>query len=293
MPTSRRGWMSSQLAGCVAGATAVSGATASRHVDAWRVVPTETGRAVGRVRSPGRRHRSSRHGRIDPIRRPTDRPRGDPCGRPRRSAVHLQRDGYRRTRVLDVLDVESAVWVGHSMGGSVVAAVQAMAPDRVDGLVYFSCSPGFGEGPSPEFLDLVLRDEPGDSDTAIAWAVDVSRWSLGRQFDEATAPADAARLVDEFAWWGIPVAHLAASLVGLPGIASFTPSETATIVMFGDQDEMTDAGRAFARSMPGATTVEIEGYAHWFPEPGPWTRIADAMCDLAEVRTGGTSTRRV
>jgi len=94
--------------------------------------------------------------------------------------------------VLDALDVESAVWIGHSMGGGGVAAVQAMAPDRVDGLVYFSCSPGFGEGPSPEFLDLVLRDEPGDSDTAIAWAVDVSRWSLGRQFDEATAPADAA-----------------------------------------------------------------------------------------------------
>lgn len=68
------------------------------------------------------------------------------------------------------------------------------------------------EGP-PIGLRAILG---GDLASAIAWGIDVSRWSLGRHFDEATALADSARLVDEFAWWGIPAAHLAAALVALP-----------------------------------------------------------------------------
>ena len=77
--------------------------------------------------------------------------------------------------VLDAAGVPSAVWVGHSMGGNVLAAVQAVAPERVDGMVFLSSAPGFGSGPTPEFLELILRDTPTDRDAAVAWRMDISR----------------------------------------------------------------------------------------------------------------------
>ena len=179
--------------------------------------------------------------------------------------------------VLDTLGIESATWVGHSMGGSVVAAVGSIAPERVDGMVFLSSAPGFGAGPTPEFLELVLREVPTDREAAVAWRMDVSRWAMGRHWEEGPGRVRAEWFVDELGWWGIPTAHLAAFLVGLPGVASLTPDERSTMLVFGDEDDMTAGGRAMAEALPGATVIELEGYAHWFPEPGPWPEIAQAI----------------
>lgn len=179
--------------------------------------------------------------------------------------------------VLDALEVESATWVGHSMGGSVIAAVAATAAERVDGMVFFSSAPGYGSGPTPEFLELVLREVPTDRDAAVAWRMDVSRWAMGRHWDEVSGRVRAEWFVDELGWWGIPTAHLAAVLVGLPGVTSLTPDERSTLIIFGDKDDMTAGGREMAASLPEATAIELGGYAHWFPEPGPWPQIAQAI----------------
>jgi hypothetical protein len=104
---------------------------------------------------------------------------------------------------------------------------------------------------------------------------------MGRHWEEAAGLARAEWFVDDLGWWGIPTAHLAAFLVGLPGVTSLTPDERATLIIFGDEDDMTSDGREMATALPGATTIELEGYAHWFPEPGPWPQIAQAI-----LRTG-------
>ncbi len=179
--------------------------------------------------------------------------------------------------VLDSLGIRSATWVGHSMGGSVIAAVGAIAPERVEGMVFFSSAPGFGAGPTPEFLELVLREVPTDRDAAVAWRIDVSRWAMGRHWDDVSGTVRAEWFVDDLGWWGIPTAHLAAFLVGLPDVTSLTPDEQATLLIFGDEDDMTAGGREMAATLPDAITIELEGYAHWFPEPGPWPEIAQAI----------------
>jgi len=183
--------------------------------------------------------------------------------------------------VLDALGLDSATWVGYSMGGSVLRTVQAVAPERVDAVVYFAAAPDFGREPSPEDLAVVLRPAPSNRDEAIAWALDVLRWSMGRHFDPDRAAIEATSLVDDFGWWGIPVAHLAAGIVGTPGVTTVAPDEQRMLVVFGDEDPMAEGGRAFADAHPAATKVEYPGYGHWFPEPGPWPIITAAILDIA------------
>ncbi len=183
--------------------------------------------------------------------------------------------------VLDALGFESATWVGYSMGGSVLRCVQAAAPERVDAVVYFASSPDFGREPSPEDLAVVLRPAPSNRDEAIGWAVDVLRWTMGRHFDPESAAVDAAMLVDDFGWWGIPVGHLAAGIVGTPGVTTVSPDDRRMLIVFGDEDPMAEGGRAFADAHPAATAVEVQGYSHWFPEPGPWPVITAAILDIA------------
>ncbi len=72
------------------------------------------------------------------------------------------------------------------------------------------------------------------------------------------------RLVDDFGWWGIPVAHLAAGIVGTPGVTSVSPDDRRMLIVFGDEDQMAEGGRAFAAAHPAATAVETRGYGHWF-----------------------------
>ena len=185
--------------------------------------------------------------------------------------------------VLDDAGCESATWVGYSMGGNVVASVQAQAPDRVDGLVYLEASPGFGSTLQAEDYGVLLRPVPTTRDEAIAWALDVLRWTLRDHFDEATQMPTAITLVDDLGWWGIPLGHLAASIVGNPTITTATPDESRTLILYGTGSAERDTShfQAFAASLPGSTVIELGPYNHWFPEPGPWPTITDAIIHLA------------
>ena len=185
--------------------------------------------------------------------------------------------------VLDDLGAASATWIGYSMGGSVVRTVQDRAPERVDAMVYLEATPGFGGAPSEEDFAVLLRPVPASRDEAIGWALDVLRWTLRDHFDEETQKPAAVALVDDFGWWGIPLGHLAASIVGTPSVTSTTPDESRTLILFGNgsSDRYTSHFEAFAASLPGATTVELGPYNHWFPEPGPWPTITAAIIEVA------------
>lgn len=185
--------------------------------------------------------------------------------------------------VLDDTGLESATWVGYSMGGNVLASVQAQVPDHVDGLVYLEASPGFGGALGDEDYGVLLRPVPSSRDEAVGWALDVLRWTLRDHFDEATQMPTAVALVDDLGWWGIPLGHLAASIVGTPTVSTATPDESRTLILYGTGSRDRDISHfeAFAASLPGAKTVGFGPYNHWFPEPGPWPVITDAIIDLA------------
>lgn len=190
--------------------------------------------------------------------------------------------------VLDDLGVGSATWVGYSMGGEVVRCVQALVPERVDGIVYFESAPGFGSL-SAEASDVLLRPAPTSRDEAIGWALDVMRWTLGSDFDEATCTPVSVALVDDFGWWGIPLGHLAASVVGAPGVTTYTPDERRTLILYGHGTDQRDISgfQALAAALPGATAIDFGPYNHWFPEPGPWPTITAAIHQLSVGDLGG------
>jgi len=58
--------------------------------------------------------------------------------------------------VLDMLDIQVAVLVGHSMAGSEITTIATQHPDRVSGLVYLDAGddPGDFSGNNPEYLAL-------------------------------------------------------------------------------------------------------------------------------------------
>ena len=183
--------------------------------------------------------------------------------------------------VLDDAGIESATLVGHSMGGRIVAAVRALAPERVTGTVLLSSAPGFGGPPTDDDLAMVFRDAPADREAAIAWHLDFGRKAMGHHWEEAGARQAAAFMVDEAGWCGIPAAHVTAGLVGTPGIDSAVRDEERTLLIYGDEDGMVAAARDLQRALPRVRCIVLAGYGHWFPEPGPWPDIAQAIHEHA------------
>ncbi|WP_426572509.1 alpha/beta fold hydrolase [Aquihabitans sp. McL0605] len=183
--------------------------------------------------------------------------------------------------VLDAVGIASATWVGYSMGGSVLAAIQARAPERVDALVYFASGPGFGRAATPEDLAHVLRAPPADRNEAVAWSIDFAEYTWGRHFDPERDTPTAELFVDEMGFWGVPMGHISAGLVGNPGVTTITPDERRTTVVFADEDPGASGWRAFAATMPDATVVELGAWGHWFPDRGPWPKVIAAIIDAA------------
>lgn len=185
--------------------------------------------------------------------------------------------------VLDDVGHGSATWIGYSLGGHVVRCVQAIAPERVDGLVYIETTPGFRGAPSGEDYSVLLRPVPKSRGEAIEWALDIMHWSMGDTFDERDQMHVAVALVDDFGWNGIPLGQLAAEIVGAPSVNSTTPDESRTLILYGGGTGGRDTSNfeAFAASLPGATSIEFGPFNQWFPEPGPWPTITTAIIDLA------------
>ncbi len=80
---------------------------------------------------------------------------------------------------------------------------------------------------------------------------------------------------------------------GRRGFTGDAPDEHRMLVIYGDEDSMAVGGRAFASAHPAATAVELPGYGHWFPEPGPWPTITAAILDIAGHRVVAPPTTRV
>lgn len=178
--------------------------------------------------------------------------------------------------VLDALDLSSATFVGHSMGGHCVTAIQALAPERVDAIVLLSSTPGIAIERSPEFMAQMLRGAPADREDAIAWLIEINRLTMGQFADPEKARIDAGALIDDTGWWGVSYPQLAALIIGTPGLDAPRPQGDITTIIMGGDDEP-DAARELARKIGCTNLLVLEGYAHWFPEPGPWEEIASAI----------------
>lgn len=174
--------------------------------------------------------------------------------------------------LLDALDVEKAVVMGHSMGGFIAQAIALDSPQRVDKLILASTN--FG-GPrhvpvTPEAM-AVLSDVSGDPMTRLRNGIVVS-----------TAPGFAERhpeLIEMWLEWrrgnpldiagyqaqmGIGVALLAEAAAfenRLPNIS------TPTLILFGAHDKVVPPANAdlLAKQIPGSQIRILPDAGHFFP----------------------------
>jgi 2-succinyl-6-hydroxy-2,4-cyclohexadiene-1-carboxylate synthase len=189
------------------------------------------------------------------------------CADPARYALDEQLSDL--CRVLDALDVESAVWAGYSMGGRLALGAAALRPDRVRALVLESASPGLaGEA---ERRERARADE--------AWAERLLTDDLDRFVEQwMSQPLFAsqqerlpAAMIDrerERRLRNDP-ASLSASLRGFgtgiqPSLWDRLAGITApALLLTGERDaKFRDIAQRMARAMPHARTATIARCGH-------------------------------
>ena len=174
--------------------------------------------------------------------------------------------------LLDVLNIEKAIVMGHSMGGFIAQAIALDFPQRVDKLIL--CSTNFGgphhEPVTPEAMK-VLTDVTSDALTRFKNGVVVS-----------TAPGWAEKnpaMIEEWVKWRVanPIepgpyqSQLAIGLGLLPEAAAFESKLPAvkipTLILFGEHDKVvppTNAG-LLSKQIPNSQVVIFPDAGHFFP----------------------------
>lgn len=188
--------------------------------------------------------------------------------------------------LLDALGIDSAHFVGASMGGMIVQTVAIEHPRRVLSLCSIMSTTGARDAgqATREAMTVLMAPAATDRESAVARAItanrvigspaypvsaDVLRARAEAAFDRAFYPEGFAR----------QLAAIRASPDRTPALASVS---APTLVIHGEDDTLVQisGGEATARAIPDATLLRLPGMGHDFPEP-LWPRMADAIAQNA------------
>ncbi len=174
-------------------------------------------------------------------------------------------------RILDTLEIDAAVVVGHSLGGMAALQMALRYPDRLRGLVLLSTS---AEAEKPE-----RRSQLG----LLSWTIDLwgmSNWLAGRVARGFFSSAYARRFPAKVKAWrkGVLAMDKAALLQALEAVQN-RPSvwdrlqdiAMPALVMGTREDPIADPARtmAMARRLPHAELVMLPGSGHALPMEHP------------------------
>ena len=175
------------------------------------------------------------------------------------------------TRILDALEIETAVVVGHSLGGMAALQLALRYPDRLRGLVLLSTS---AEAEKPE-----RRSQLGLLSLTInMWGM--SNWLAGRITNGYFSAAYARRCPDKVKAWrkGLLSMEKRALLQALEAVQN-RPSvwdrlqdiAAPALVMGTREDPIADPARstALARQLRNAQLVMLPGGGHALPMEHP------------------------
>jgi pimeloyl-ACP methyl ester carboxylesterase len=193
--------------------------------------------------------------------------------------------------LLDALGLDSAHFVGASMGGMIVQLVAIEHGDRARSLTSIMSSTGAATvgQPTPGALRALLSPPVATREEAIDRTVAIVRviGSPGFELDEPELRRRAGLAYDrDHDPLGVARQLLAIAASGerTSALASVT---TPTLVVHGGDDPLVDVsgGRATARAIPGAELVVFDGMGHDLPRPlwGEITRRIAAHIARAEA----------
>jgi pimeloyl-ACP methyl ester carboxylesterase len=196
-------------------------------------------------------------------------------------------------RLLDRLDVERAVLVGHSWGGGVALAAAVRHPDRVRGLVLVSSvGPGEHHGWSDRLLATPILGEVLAAVTIGGMGLVVGRPRVQTLAAQRLAgrPQQAVTALTRLTKgggrvWRSFVTEQRALLSELPGLTEEVGAIRApTVIVHGRKDRFVpvSVARQLAAAIPHASLREVPRVGHLLPQDRPEI-IARA---IAEVATG-------
>jgi pimeloyl-ACP methyl ester carboxylesterase len=190
--------------------------------------------------------------------------------------------------LLDALGLESAHFVGASMGGMIAQAAAISHPSRVRTLTSIMSSPGdrWSNLPRPRGLRALMMPPPRSEQQAIEGNLRFFRAVGSRAFDRDEAGI-ARRAARQFQRGVNPrgfARQLAAVLASDDRRTALAQLRMPALVVHGTIDPLIRvvAGRRTAAAIPDARLLEIEGMGHDLP-PATWPRIVDAIAKLSKA----------
>lgn len=181
--------------------------------------------------------------------------------------------------LLDALGLDSANFVGASMGGFIAQTIAIEHPRRVRSLTSMMSatgSPAVGHA-SPEAMGLFGGPPANTREDVIKQAVNAARvvGSPGFAFDEDEVRERAGLAYDRA--YDLPglIRQAVAVIASGDRTARLQSLNVPTLVIHGAADRMCDVsgGKATAEAIPGAELIVIEGMGHNLPR-ALWPQIA-------------------
>lgn len=207
--------------------------------------------------------------------------------RPNGQAVNLRGHADRTVALLDQLNVNRAIVVGHEVGGAIGLMLAVRHPLRVAGLCLVS-SVGYADWPRKE-LRLARAMLPLTRTLPAGWLTSLLRTDLHRGFLEPDRALRSSELYLR------PFAGPEGRDALLEHLLQLDPADTLTLaprlkdivaptnVVWGDADPFIPAstGVRLAREIPGATARPLANVSHFSPEEAP-EQVTSAILELID-----------
>jgi pimeloyl-ACP methyl ester carboxylesterase len=189
--------------------------------------------------------------------------------------------------LLDQLGIDAAHVAGASMGGMIAQTMAIRRPERVLSLASIMSTTGNRRAGIPRLraFGLLLRRAPRDRETYVEYVVRMFKiiGSPGFDHDEASLRELAGQSYDRGVDRRGPARQIVAIQASGDRTRALAGARVPTVVIHGLEDPLIPprAGRATARSIPGAELIEIAGMGHDLPRE-LWPRIVDHVVRNAE-----------
>jgi 3-oxoadipate enol-lactonase len=160
---------------------------------------------------------------------------------------------------------------GHSMGGMIVQELALRFPERIDRVVLASTAPAVSARNNDLFMSwaTLFPQLP-----RAAWFRNLYFWVLSTRFFDNAKTVDAlVQLAATYPYQQTPAAlrNQVDAIAGFDVTARLSSLRARTLVLAGTEDLLfpVAASAAFAKAIPHATFIALEGAAHSFPAESP------------------------